>query len=98
MAKNQAKPKQHAEVDYLLFENYSFSSSTLLSKNNRRYSRKCTKNKYVYLKVVIWLMAMKTRLKMKRRSHRYDINRPRPRHGYEYTKYKICLSIMMACM
>ena len=43
-------------------------------------------------------MAMKTRLKMKRRSHRYDINRPRPRHGYEYTKYKICLSIMMACM
>ena len=43
-------------------------------------------------------MAMKTRLKMKRRSHRNDINRPRPRHGHEYTKYKICLSIMMACM
>ena len=22
------------------------------------------------------------------RSHRYDINRPRPRHGHKYTKYK----------
>ena len=27
------------------------------------------------------------RLKMK--------NRPRPRHGHKYTKYKICLNIMM---
>ena len=35
------------------------------------------------------------RLKMKNRSHRYDINRPRPRHGHEYTKHKICLSLMM---
>ena len=29
------------------------------------------------------------------RSQRYDINRPRPRHGPKYTKYKICVSIMM---
>ena len=27
------------------------------------------------------------RLKMKNRSHRYDINRPRPKHGHKYTKY-----------
>ena len=32
---------------------------------------------------------------MKNRSHRYDINRPRARHGHKYTKYKICLSILM---
>ena len=38
---------------------------------------------------------MKIRLKMKNRSHRYDINRPRPRHGQRYTKYKMYLSIMM---
>ena len=25
------------------------------------------------------------------RSHRYDINRTRTRHGYEYAKYKMCL-------
>ena len=29
-------------------------------------------------------------------SHRCNITRPRPRHGHKYTKYKFCLSIMMA--
>ena len=38
---------------------------------------------------------MEVRLKMKNRSHRYDINTPRPRHGHRYIKYKICLSIIM---
>ena len=32
---------------------------------------------------------------MKNISHRYDINRPRPRPGHKYTKYKMCLTIMM---
>ena len=33
---------------------------------------------------------------MKNSSQRYNINRPRPRHiYYKYTKYKMCLSIMM---
>ena len=32
---------------------------------------------------------------MKNTSQKYDINRPRSRHGYKYTKYKMCLSIMM---
>ena len=35
------------------------------------------------------------RLKMKCRSHRYSINRPRSRHGYKYTKYKMYFWIMM---
>ena len=35
------------------------------------------------------------RLKMKNRSHRYNINRPRPRHGHKCTKYKLYLSVMM---
>ena len=30
---------------------------------------------------------------MKDISHRYDINRPRLKHGQKYTKYKICLSM-----
>ena len=38
---------------------------------------------------------MRKMMKMKSRSHRYDINRPRPTNGSKYTKYKICLSIMM---
>ena len=32
---------------------------------------------------------------MKTRSHRYDVNRTRPRHGYEDTMYKMCFSVMM---
>ena len=31
----------------------------------------------------------------KKRSQRYDINIPRLRHGRKYTKYKMCLIIMM---
>ena len=34
-------------------------------------------------------------MKMKSRSHRYDINRPRSRCGNKYSKYKKCLSLMM---
>ena len=40
-------------------------------------------------------MRMKMRLKMKNISERYGINSLRPRHGHKYTKYKICLGIMM---
>ena len=35
------------------------------------------------------------RMKVKNRSHRYDINRTRARCGYEYMKHKMCLSVMM---
>ena len=42
-AKSQAKAKQHLEDELSLFENYSFSSSTLSFKNNRRYFKNCTK-------------------------------------------------------
>ena len=35
------------------------------------------------------------KLKMKHRSQRYDANRPMTRHRQKYTKYKMCLSIMM---
>ena len=67
----------------------------LSSKNNKRYSKNCRKIKYVYLNEVIYLITMKMRQKMENGSHRYDINRPRPRHGRKYTKYKMCLGIMM---
>ena len=35
------------------------------------------------------------RLKIKIGSHRYDIKRPRSRHGHKYTKYKMCFSIVI---
>ena len=31
-------------------------------------------------------------MKMKKRSHRYDINRLRPRHGHKYTRYDVWVS------
>ena len=37
LAKNQANAKQDPEVELLPFENYSHSSSTLSSKNDRKY-------------------------------------------------------------
>ena len=43
----------------------------------------------------IWLMTMQKMLKMKKRSHRYNINRPRPTNGHKYTKCKMCLCVMM---
>ena len=33
--------------------------------------------------------------KYENRSHRYDINRPRFRHGHKYSKSKKCLSMAM---
>ena len=32
---------------------------------------------------------------MKNKSYRYNINRPRARHGQNYTKYKKCITIIM---
>ena len=33
-------------------------------------------------------------MKMKKRSQKQDVNRLRSRHGHEYTKYKMCRSMM----
>ena len=49
LAKNQGKAKQHPAAEFLLFETYSLSLSSLSLKNIRRYSKKSTKNKYVCL-------------------------------------------------
>ena len=50
MAKNQAKAKQHPKVEISLFENNSLSLSTLLPKNKRRYSKRCTKKQGRFFK------------------------------------------------
>ena len=44
---------------------------------------------------VIWLITMKIRLKIKNTSRRYDLTRPRSRHGHKYTNNKMRLSITM---
>ena len=51
-AKNQAKAKQHSGAEIWLLKNYSFSSSTLSSKNNKGYSETCAKTSTF---VFMWL-------------------------------------------
>ena len=66
-------------------------------KTNLRYSKKCAKNNDMINKFFFkkkWLI-LKMSVKMKNRSYRNDINRTKPIHDYDYTKYKLCLSMMM---
>ena len=50
---------------------------------------------YIHFNEAKWLMTMKVRLKVRNELHIYDTNRPRPKHGHKFTKYKMCLRIMM---
>ena len=47
------------------------------------------KNKRVCIHEIILLITMKTKMKMKNRSHRYDISRPRSKQGNNHNKYKV---------
>ena len=38
------------------------------------------------------------RLKMKTRSHGYDIKRHRPKHGHKYTKKNVVQIMMVICI
>ena len=89
LAKNQANAKQKPEAELELFENFSHSSSMLSSKNKRTYF------KNVSVHEIIQLIIMKTKMEKKNISHRYNINRPRSRHGYKFSKYKTCVSMIM---
>ena len=53
------------------------------------------KNKCFYIHEIIRLIVRKMKMKKKTRSHRYDIDRPRSRHGHKYSTYKTCLSLIM---
>ena len=86
MEKTYAKTKQHPEAELKPLENYSLSLSMSPFKVNMTYSKKYCKNKCACVNGIVWLIIMKMRLKIKNRSHSYDTI---PRHGSEYTKYKI---------
>ena len=85
----------HLEAKFLLFENYSHSSSTLPSKIIRHILKYKQKNKCVRVYKIMRLIIMKMKMKMKNRSLRCDINRPRSRHWHKYSKYKKRVSVMM---
>ena len=96
LTKYQVKAKQHPETELLTFENYSHSSTMLYKPRIVGHILKDKqKNKCVCIHDIIRLIIMKMKMKTNKRSHRYDINIPRSRHGHKYGKYKKCLSIMM---
>ena len=87
LAKNQAKAKQHPEVELILFENYSLLvSKSYLPKIAGDILKNIQKTS---VSVIMRLLTMKMRRKMRNRSHVYNINGPRPMHGLKYTKYKM---------
>ena len=59
------------------------------------YFKNCKKAKCVCFNEVISLIKIKMRLKMKNRSQRHGINRPKSRHRHKCTKCKMSLDIMM---
>ena len=75
IGKKEANAKQHPEDELLLLDNYLHSSS-----DNRTY-RKKSKRLSVSVFIRLYYYAMKIIMKIRNRSHRYDINEPRSRHG-----------------
>ena len=59
------KARQHPEAELLLFENYLLSSSSLSFKNNKRYSKKCTKKQVRLFKWGYIINGNEKRLKTK---------------------------------
>ena len=51
IGKIQAYARQHPEAELLLYENYSHSSYTLSSKNNRTYFKSQTKEQVKWLQL-----------------------------------------------
>ena len=92
MSKNQANAKQHTEA-----ENYSNSFYTLSFKNN--IFSKISKKQMCQHSWDYTVNHNKNEEQNEKRSHRYDINRPRSSHGYKYSNYKKCHSmIMLICI
>ena len=52
-------------------------------------------NKWVYIHEIIRLIIMNMKMKMTKRSHRCDINRPRSIYGHKYSKCKNSLIMMI---
>ena len=79
LAKNQANAKQHPKLKFRYLK--------IIEILYPRYPSKI-KNKRLCIHEIIRLIILKMKMKMENVSNRYDINRPRPRHGNKYSKYK----------
>ena len=78
----------YLEIIYIIYPHYHPKITGYILKHK-------PKNKCVSAHEIIRLIIMKMEMKMKSRSHRYDIYRPRFRRGHKYSKYKKCFCMMM---
>ena len=95
MAKNQANAKHHPEAELLRFENSHILLPRYYPKKLGHILKNKENNKFVCIHRIIRLIIRRMKMKLKNRSHRYDINRPRSRHGRRYSKYITCITMMM---
>ena len=66
-------------IIHILHQHYHPKTIGHIVKNNKKSMR-------VFIHEITRLIIMKTKMKMKSRSHRYAKNRPRSRHGHKYSK------------
>ena len=92
LLENQTNAKQHPEAELLLFKNYWHTLSSYYPKIIGFILKNKQTNKCGCNQEIIRLIIMKMEMKIKNRSHSYDINRPRSRYGDKYSKYKKCLT------
>ena len=94
--KDQANATQHLEAG---LENYLKTIHVLHSPCHSKIIghilKNKQKNKCVYIHKIIRLTIIRMKMKMKNRSHRHDINRPRLKRRHWNSKYRKCLRIMM---
>ena len=93
IAKRNNNKKQHTEAELLIFENYSYFSSTLQCKNNRTHYKEISKKRLCLCSWVYTINHNENEDQYENILHRYHINRPRHRH--KCSKYKKFLSMMM---
>ena len=73
----------------MVFENYSHLHPRYHPKIIGHTLKNTQKNKCVCIHETIRLIIMKMKIKMKNRSHRFDISRRRSRQGHNYSKYEV---------
>ena len=79
LAKNQLNAKQHPETELLLFENLHIFHQRYHPKIIEHILKTKQKNKCVCMHEIIRFILMKKKMKIKKRSHRYNTYRPKPR-------------------
>ena len=101
------KKKKRELHTFFYNQHYNKQRQTEIGILHPRYQPRITenvlkskkKNKCVCILDIIQLIIMKMKMKMTKRSHRFDINRSRSRHGRKHSKYKMCLSnTMLVCI